>query len=141
MATVIESSDSKSSLSKVYGGKQYSPVGVTSVSMNDGDGASELGGGDVRGDPGLSEDADTLGIGEGGGGVCDGVVRVELVGAELTEGAVLVGLSDWMNHCCSLFAVRWRREEKKGEEVLICLLDSDCMNLIYKLVFFLSEYI
>lgn len=70
--------------------------------MDNADGAEELRRRDVDRNPGLSEDADTLGIGEGGGGVCDGVVRVELVGAEFTKEAVLIGLRDRVNHCRSL---------------------------------------
>jgi hypothetical protein len=83
-------------------GELDGPVGTTGVSMDNTDGAEELRGGDVGGDPGLGEDLDSLRIGEGGGGVCDGVVRVELVGAAFAEEAVLVGLRDWMNHSCSL---------------------------------------
>lgn len=97
MPLVIDRACDVTGFSEEDGRKLEEPAGFAGEAVNDRDDTDGTSWREWR--PPLCEDLEAARVGDEGGGLGDGMLRVELIGGERAEGVVLVSVGDWMqNH-------------------------------------------
>ena len=94
MPLVIDRAGDVTGFSEEDGRELEEPAGFAGEAVDDGDDAD--GGSWREWGPPLGEELEAARVGDEGGGVRDGMLRVEFVGGEGTERVAFVGVGDWM---------------------------------------------
>ena len=94
MPLVIDRAGDVTGFSEEDGRELEEPAGFAGEAVNDGDDTDGTSWREWR--PPLREDLEAARVGDEGGGMGDGMLRVELIGGERAEGVALVSVGDWM---------------------------------------------
>ena len=94
MPLVVDRAGDEAGFSEEDGRELEEPAGFAGEAVNDGDDAD--GGSWREWGPPLGEELEAARVGDEGGGVRDGMLRVEFVGGEGAKRVAFVGVGDWM---------------------------------------------